>query len=65
MKHKGKIYLGVKEVLVRLEIGHTTLYKIIADGAFTQTGDTFMLRGRRMFSEEAINRYIDSQINMS
>lgn len=65
MKYKGKSYLTVKETAAKLEVCIATLYKIIGDGAFTGPGDTFMLRGRRLFSEESIEKYIESQIEMS
>ena len=65
MTHKGNKYLTVKEAMVKLEISIATLYRIISEGAFCAPGETFMLRGRRMFSEKAIEKYIDSQINCS
>lgn len=65
LKHKGKNYLYAKEVCVRLGISGKTLYRILCSGAFSQPGDTFKLRRDRLYSEEAIERYIDEQIELS
>lgn len=63
--HRGKKYLYTKEVCVRLGISEKTLYRILCSGAFTQPGDTFKIRRDRLYSEEAIDRYIDQQIQMA
>lgn len=54
----GKKYLTTKEAREKLGgISPTTLYGIIAKGAFSNDGDSFIYFKRRLFSEEAIERY--------